>query len=87
MTMKSPSSPCFCGKPIAKNSGYCLDHRRDYARAYRHVYYAKNKEAVIKDVNKRNKEVYKYKFQKAYQEKHAFALSMYQILKNLEKNS
>ena len=61
------------------------DFKRSYARAYKHVYYAKNKKACIADVNKRNKEVYKYKHQKAYQTKNVFALGMYNHFKRLEK--
>lgn len=77
---------CFCGQPKASYStAYCLHHARDYAKAYKHVYYAKNKAACIADVNKRNKEVYKYKHQKAYAKNNSFALGMYNHFKRLDK--
>lgn len=75
---------CFCCDLTAsKHTSYCTFHRRDYAKAYKSIYYATNKTACIKDVNKRNKEVYKYKHQKAYTKKNVFAIGMYNYFKKL----
>lgn len=84
--MKSLSKTCFCGQLAAnKHTSYCTYHRRDYAKAYKSVYYAKNKKACIDDVNKRNKEVYNYKHQKTYSKNNVFAIGMYNHFKRLEK--